>query len=289
MKTKFALLSFLFCTLTINAQQILNNKLLTGSLSTDSKIVLDDYKAIDNPGIVLSSENKKSPFLAGVMSLVIPGSGEIYAGEYIKAGIFVAIEAAVITTAIIYDGKGDDKTTEFQNYADDYTNPDHNWSVVRYAQWLIDSEGADPNIRKDNLAIDDTQLPPWERVDWNLLNTEETGSHKLPIHGEQQYYELIGKYNQYSSGWNDFVGPTKEDISPNYLFYAGMRGDANDFYSVAKTAVIGIYLNHFLSGLDAVWSTVSFNKNLAVKVRMENIQLADHAEFYPKFYLSYNF
>ena len=42
-------------------------------------------------------------------------------------------------------------------------NPDHNWNVVKYADWLI-SEGADPNIRKDNLPWDDTSLPPWERV-----------------------------------------------------------------------------------------------------------------------------
>ncbi|MCK7524858.1 MAG: hypothetical protein MZV64_48260 [Ignavibacteriales bacterium] len=59
-----------------------------------------------------------------------------------KAGIFLAIEAAVVTTAIVYDGKGDDKTIEFQNYADDYTNPDHNWSVVKYAEWLNQYEGA---------------------------------------------------------------------------------------------------------------------------------------------------
>ena len=68
-----------------------------------------------------------------------------------------------------------------------------------------------------------------------------------------------------------------------------MRGDANDFYSVAKTAVIGIYVNHFLSALDAVWSAASFNKDLAVKVRLENIQLTNRAEFIPTVYLTYSF
>ncbi len=50
-----------------------------------------------------------------------------------------------------------------------------------------------------------------------------------------------------------------------FLFYSDMRGDANNFYSVASTAVIGIYVNHFLSALDAVWSATQFNKDLAVK------------------------
>ena len=263
--------------------------ILSGNLSADSKIILNNYTEPVTSQFMYSQENKKSPILAGVMSLLIPGSGEIYVGEYLKAGIFLAIEAAVVTTAVVYDNKGDNKTIEFQNYADDYTNPDHNWNVVKYADWLI-SEGADPNIRKDNLDWDDTSLPPWERVNWDLLNAAETGSHKLPPHGEQQYYELIGKYHQYSNGWNDFpIGGNKDEVSPNLTYYSGMRGDANDYYSVASTAVIGIYVNHFLSALDAVWSATQFNKDLAIKVRLENIQLANRTEFYPKIYFTYSF
>ncbi len=257
---------------------------LTGNLSSDAKQLLHNFDEPTNPQILLSSQNKKSPVLAGVLSLLIPGAGEIYSEEYLKAGIFLAIEAAVITTAVIYDGKGDDKTTEFQNYADDYQNPEHNWSVVRYAEWLNQYEGASISINSDE------SLPPWERVSWAEVNAAETGSHKLPRHGEQQYYELIGKYHQYSSGWNDFSGAgNKDQISPNFTFYSGMRGEANDFYSTASTAVIGIYVNHFLSALDAVWSAAQFNNDLAVKIRLENLQLTNRTEFIPTIYLSYNF
>ena len=258
--------------------------ILSGNLSVDSKIIFNNYTEPTPPQFMYSQENKKSPILAGVMSLLIPGSGEIYVGEYLKAGIFLAIEAAVVTTAIVYDGKGDDKTTEFQNYADDYMNPDHNWSVVRYAEWLNQYEGASIPINPDE------SLPPWERVNWDDVNAAESGSHKLPPHGEQQYYELIGKYHQYSSGWNDFTGGgNKDQVSPNLIYYSGMRGDANDYYSVASTAVVGIYVNHFLSALDAVWSAAQFNKDLAIKVRLENIQLANRTEFYPKIYFTYSF
>lgn len=268
------------------SQTIDDKTILTGNLSADSKILFNNFSEPISPQFSYAAENKKSPILAGVLSLIIPGSGEIYVGEYLKAGIFLAIEAAVVTTAIVYDGKGDDKTIEFQNYADAYTNPEHNWSVLKYAEWLIEYEQGDPNMILSN----DPNLPPWEQVDWALLNASEKGSHKLPPHGEQQYYELIGKYHQYSSGWNDFTGGgNKDQISPNFTFYSGMRGDANDFYSVASTAVIGIYVNHFLSALDAVWSAAQFNKDLAVKVRLENIQFADHAEFYPKLYFTYSF
>lgn len=263
----------------------------TGNLSFDAKQVLESYKESNLPQIVLQNENKKSPFLAGILSLLVPGTGEIYSEEYLKAGIFIALEAAVITTAVIYDGKGDDKTTEFQNYADAYNNPNHNWSVVKYAQWLVQYEhNNDQDLLNRIIISSDETLPPWQRVNWAELNAAEKGSHKLPRHGEQQYYELIGKYHQYSSGWNDFTGGgNKDQISPNFIFYSGMRGEANDFYSVASTAVIGIYVNHFLSALDAVWSATQFNRDLAVKFRLDNIQLTDRAIFYPKVILTYNF
>jgi hypothetical protein len=259
----------------------------SGNLSADAKIISEDYQTQSLPQMMLSSSDKKSPFLAGLFSLIIPGTGEVYTGEYLKGGIFFVIEAALISTAVMYDNKGDKKTNEFQDYADAYTNPDHNWSVVRYAEWLVQYEGAD---RSKIIISEDINLPPWERVNWTELNAAESGSHKLPPHGEQQYYELIGKYHQYSAGWNDFTGGgNKEQISPNYHYYSDMRGDANSLYSVASTAVVGIYINHFLSALDAVWSTVQHNKDIAVKFRLENIQFTDHAEFYPVMHLSYNF
>lgn len=269
------------------AQQTTLTKVFSGNLSTDAKALLNDYKEpLQSQKIIMKNGDKKSPLLAGVLSAIIPGAGEIYVGEYLKAGIFVAIEAAVVSTAVIYDNKGDRKTNEFQDYADAYTNPNHNWSVVRYAHWLAENENADLSLLIPN--GENPNLPPWEQVDWVALNNAEMGSHKLPRHGEQQYYELIGKYHQYASGWNDFTG----DIyvaSPNFLYYSQMRGEANDFYATASTAVIGIYVNHLLSTLDAVWSSIQYNKDIAVKLRLENIQLADHAEFYPALYITYNF
>jgi hypothetical protein len=268
------------------------NNMFTGNLSVDAKNILREYQQPVQKNIMPDTPDKKSPALAGLLSLLVPGAGEIYSGEYLKAGIFVAIEAAVVTTAVIYDNKGDRKTNEFQDYADAYKNTDHNWSVVRYAKWVVQYEHSnDPELLNKILLSDDPNLPPWDQVNWLALNEAETGSHKLAPHGEQQYYELIGKYHQYSPGWNDFNGGGDiSQVSPNLLYYSSMRGDANDLYAVASTAVIGIYVNHVLSTLDAVWSSIQHNKDLAVKVRLENIQLTqDRAVFYPVLHLSYNF
>ncbi len=288
MKNIFFVFAFLILASNLFAQISNNNLEFSGNLQTDAKRIVKNYQEPVSQQLFPLTGDKKSPVLAGILSLLVPGAGEIYTGEYLKAGIFVALEAAVLTTAVIYDNKGDRKTNEFQDYADAYTNPDHNWSVVRYAEWLNQYEITDPN-KKININPDES-LAPWDRVNWSELNAAESGSHKLPPHGEQQYYELIGKYHQYSSGWNDFTGGgNKDQVSPNLIYYSHMRGQANDFYSVASTAVVGIYVNHFLSALDAVWSSIQHNKDLSVKLRLENIQLTNRAEFYPALHLSYNF
>lgn len=253
--------------------QVKNQKEIkfSGDLHTDSKIISQDFNYNEIAPVKFSTDNEKSPWLASLFSAILPGSGEFYAGSYIKAGIFVAIEAAFISTAIIYNHKGDNKTNDYKNYAD------HHWSVVKYAQWLIDYHNADSSI-----ISNDESLPPWDRVNWSLLNQYEVGSHNLVMHGEQQYYELIGKYYQYSPGWDDYSnGANNEDISANFKYYAGQRGDANDLYNVADKAVIALYINHFLSILDAYWSTTRYNKTVAMKFRVDRVQYAYKTELVP--------
>ncbi|AFH49084.1 Hypothetical protein IALB_1374 [Ignavibacterium album JCM 16511] len=260
---------------------------VTGNLASDAKTILAEYKSVEAAPLNLQqSSDRKSPILAGLFSVLVPGSGELYTGEYLKAAIFGVLEAGLITAAIVYNNKGDSKTDEFQNYADNVTD-NSGWSVVRYAQWI--NQYKDKNIQINP----DPNLKPWQRVSWEELNSVEREiqgfSHTLAQHGEQQYYEMIGKYHQFSPGWWDFNGGSNNsDISPAFKYYSGLRGDANDFYNMSTAAVIGIYINHFLSGLDAVWSAVQFNKDLAVKVRMDSYQLTNKTELFPAVYLKYN-
>jgi len=260
---------------------------LTGNLYADSKIISNSYPELNRNPMADDLPGEKSPVLSGVLSAILPGAGQVYNEDWWIAGIFVAVEAALITTAVVYDNKGDDQTEYFENYADDYTNPDHNWSVVRYAEWLAQYEGADLN----KIMIPGTEgLPPWERVNWAELNAAEKGSHNLPPHGEQQYYELIGKYHQYASGWNDYTGGANNElISQNFTYYAGERGEANDYYNTSSTAIVGVYINHILSAAEAVWGATRFNKNLAVNFRVEPFNFASGTELVPTLKVKFSF
>lgn len=277
---KIFFLLLIFSAITFGQEDVNNNLELTGSFYADSKIISSSYPELNRNPMADDLPSKKSPVLSGVLSAIIPGAGQVYNGDWWIAGIFVVAEAALITTAVVYDNKGDDQTEYFENFADE------NWSVVQYAEYLNGLN--DPNDPDIEIDYNTPGLEPWERiVDWSQLNEAETGSHNLPQHGEQQYYELIGKYHQYIPGW---PGWTSATIPPQIMLdYSGMRGQANDYYNTASTAVIGIYINHLLSAAEAVWGATRFNKNLAVNFRVEPINTATGTELIPTVKMKFSF
>jgi hypothetical protein len=256
----------------------------------------NESSMFENPQEEISSDVvKKSPLLAGGLSIVVPGAGEIYNGDYVKAGLFIAIEAASWIFSSNLNKKGDEITTVFQNYANervdnrpawDITEPDRyrtKWDVIRYYEWtnnnksIINPAGDYTDLQNAIISSDKT-LPPWQRVDWNALNELERRvgkwySHVLPGYGEQQYYELIGKYQQFNQGWDDAMDPNftyGKKVTANLLFYSQMRGLANDYYYKAKTAAVIIVANHILSAADAYFSARAINSKLSAEFRMEN-------------------
>ncbi|MGE5431513.1 MAG: hypothetical protein ACM3QX_10585 [Syntrophomonadaceae bacterium] len=263
----------------------------TGNLIEDSKIALNSYNKNLTP-VPITVEGKKSPLLAGLFSLLIPGSGEAYVQSYWKAAAFLAVEAAAIGASIYYNKKGDDATLDFQRYAD------ANWSAVRYATWLNKYA---PDLGKDvvaNIKIDpDATKKPQDRVNFSEINAVErqlpTFSHVLPPYADQQYYELIGKYHQFNHGWKESDPNTAEyfnNLPQQMLDYAKMHILPDDtFYKYADRAVVVMVINHFLSAIDAAWTASRYNKNLAVNMQLKQINLTGLSEIYPQVNLTYSF
>jgi hypothetical protein len=262
---------------------------LTGNVRMDLLSIMSADSLPQGKGIMVQSEvdrsKLKSPLLGGAMSLVIPGAGEFYSERFVKSGIFFAIEVAAVTAALVYNSRGNKKTDEFQTYADLH------WSAVRYAKYIVAHGAPDYGPASANIAINEnSSLLSWQQVDFGQINAWESGqhsegfSHTLPPHGDQQYYELIGKYEQFKSGWdtyptdsqgipisdhNDYHGLVPQQMKD----YAVERGKANDFYYLAETATAFIVLNHVLSALDGVWSTAHYNKEITSEVGMRLINI----------------
>ena len=241
----------------------LKNDLLTQDSEIDKEHKLN--KSIQN------SANTKSPYLGALFSGIIPGTGEIYAKSYIKGAIFLAIEAGLWIAYGTNESKGNSQTDAYQGYAN------QNWSMNKYANWLIEQNFSgstaitDPNT--SNLELLRRQV--------NVVEAQNF-SHQLPEIGSQQYYELIGKYQNFVVGWADadpninnspgsanYYGTYKTQMFEDYSF---SRQEANSYYDKASTSLTLIIVNHLLSAADAAWSVSMFNKDLKIKtsVHMKN-------------------
>jgi hypothetical protein len=292
-------LSLLVCSCGIVYGQKISENNLSGNLYLDANVTPPALPQTVSMQILsdvnkLNVKEEKSPVLAGILSGILPGAGEFYTGQYLKAAIFLAVETASITTAIIYTHKGNYQTAFFEWY-----NNQH-WSPVRYAQWTIaNAKSIIPNV-------DPTQYNVFNSngsLNWSGLNRLESAlgtmgnptgySHELAAFGSQDFYEITGKYPQFVSGWDTFTNPNYIDFNnyvlPQMLWYAHQRGVANSLYQTASFFIGTIFVNHFLSILDAVWSAHTFNSRIAMNVSVQNVNLAGGVDICPAFNISYNF
>ncbi len=274
-------------------------RFLTGNLQYDLSMDNDGMTSVDSSVAESKVVYKRiySPVRAGLFSAVIPGAGQLYTKNYWQSAAFFGAEVLMWVIYATYEKKGDNQTNLFQNYADE------NWSVVTYAAWVNANFGEAISIKPDQ------SLKPWERVNWNELNAAESAiggnmaiqptgfTHQLAPHGDQQYYEMIGKYSQFGSGWSDATGFTKADVlgdngignvSPEFLAYAKMRGDANSFYTIATTVSYVIVANHVLSALEAAWNASKLNHRIKLQGHIESRRIYGNiVEFVPTLHLEY--
>ncbi len=185
----------------------------------------------------------KNTRLAFFYSMLIPGAGEFYAGSKIKPLLFLGLEASLWSGYFVYHGKGNDKEDEYQGYGD-----------LHYDRDLYDA---------------------W----WNSLDSTDQAkySHRLPEEKSHEYYENIGKYNQFSIGWDDCDEPNALP-SPSRNIYLDIRDESNKMFSRARTFTVCVLINHVLSGFDAALTARSYNKRqerfagLQLKMKMREYQ-----------------
>ncbi|MEN3038113.1 MAG: hypothetical protein ABDI07_03005 [Candidatus Kryptonium sp.] len=133
-------------------------ELKTGQVGLDFSIF--SYKTEDK-----LEQKRYSPLKAGLMSALIPGSGEFYTKSYIKSALFFTAEVVLWVVYFNYTRKGDEQTRWFKRYADE------NWSVVDYASWINEWMRRYGGHDAPRLSIDPNEnLKPWQRVNWSRLN-----------------------------------------------------------------------------------------------------------------------
>lgn len=193
-------------------------------------------------GDVFSENKRLSPVKAALMSLVVPGAGQWYAKSHpAKIGVFLAAEGLFWLKYKSYHDDANAQITQFEAYADEH------WSEAEYWRYILEVYG----------VTDDTNLNEF--------------THHLPDTKTQQYYEMIGKYNQFSYGWAqpDSIQPYSplDHRYDNAVFassyrpiYNAMRGRANDLFSDRDRMLAFIAVNHIVSAIDAALAAKRYNR-----------------------------
>ncbi len=204
----------------------------------------------------------KSTHRAFLMSLLVPGAGQVYTkSSFIKPILFLGIEAATIAGYLNFHGKGEDKRDVYEAYADE------NWSYDRYIQSLehfySSAEWQYGDTAKWYESSD-------EFVGWTNTFSEHLGGSIDPVSDslrpsqDHAYYENVGKYPQFQFGWDgtDFTEVDslfRVQNSAKKNTYLGLRKDANEEFSKATTMLFITMANHLVSAFDAALSARRHN------------------------------
>ena len=232
---------------------------LPSILSEEGQAFLVGLRAVEGdadpePAPRTQARKGKSSKRAFLLSALVPGLGEWYAGSKKRGLIFFGAEAALVGMWVAWTGKGNDLEEEFRAVADEH------WDPLNYLAWR-------GSAISDNSSITHALPCSSEVVEVYIPAMQQSGSAAFGGCAPseiQQYYELIGKYDQYVSGWTDLVkrstgnavAPTEVDSVENFhserrLRYEDQRDESNRFLKRASTISGVILINHVLSAIDA--------------------------------------
>jgi hypothetical protein len=175
--------------------------------SSDAKVELSGWGDPEN-----TSSGSKGKYLPVLYSLLIPGTGEIALG-YPKRGVaLIVLEVAAWAGYAYYNSSGLDARDEFEAFADAHWDHD---------RWIINHPALEGITPKTFEQLEIEGLTNWSG--W-------PGYHSYAAKDDVKlnYYENIGKYDWFISGWEDWdpVGKPMNTALRNQ--YRALRQESND-------------------------------------------------------------
>jgi hypothetical protein len=182
------------------------------------------------------SSGSGTNYLPVFFSLLVPGTGELYLGHYVRGGLLLGAEITAWVGYAHYHSQGLDKREEYEAFADAH------WDYDRWIDDHLATEGlVDPTFEE----LDSIGRYHWDQ--WPGYHTWHSKEEE-----KQNYYENLGKYDWFISGWEDWDGSAHDtDLRTTYR---SMRIDSNDdldtadkfIYLSVATRVFSLIDTYFL-------------------------------------------
>ena len=236
------------------------------------KLIFAQYDHYNIKNYVLKQDSLFLPLPAKAMfkSLLIPGWGQVQNNDYWwKSALFAAVDVLGIFSSIKLTNEAENIRRDFEQYGDDH------WTLER---WYNNTRLIFPNSWK-NILIGTHNLSL--NINGNYYFTDELndliethGWNAISVIRDRDFYENIGKYDQFVGGWDDeYDNPYDSKgnwytikkgnvesiiLTKNKNYYRDLRYDSNQLKHYSRYAITAIMFNHIISGLDAA---IISNKN----------------------------
>ena len=252
-----------------------------------------DKRFYSSNRVSIENSDKNPPLVYGLYSAIIPGAGEyvLYKKTSSKvakrrAFIFFGIEIASWISASSFNRKYVSQVASYRAYADSDVGWDFERWIKQYDSFIgtdyeeLWSKGIGDGSHSVEFIVDGVSLNTTDNIfHTNYYNQffSYSGNNfyedfNITINKDQHYYENIGKYNEFFSGWSDADIENIEMVttdqgyntarSPVKTTYLNSYGQAETFSDYAEISMLCIYFNHFVSMIDAFILARKFNGNL---------------------------
>lgn len=181
-----------------------------------------------------SGPSGPSPFVAGAMSAIIPGTGQLIQGQN-RGWLYLGVEIASWFTYASLRSAGSQAEEDYRQFADSH------WDWERYGTETNCGEGLGP-------------------IDFETESAQLLDSY---MNAQDQFYDDIGSQDVYACGW---------DEQGNRSSYQSMQGNADNLYQASEFVVAVIVINHLVSAVDAAKS--ASNRRKAERTQSINWQVS---------------
>jgi len=202
----------------------------------------------------------RSPKMAMLLSLLVPGLGQAYSKSYIKAGAFGAAEIAAIGTAVSFNRAGKKKKREAYRYADEFFKINN---LIKYDEGM-------------RAKFEDPDPPPNKSFYFDTYF--DTSFYNAADRKESYFYERIRDIH-FAPGWENFepgIDQILENSSSDDLSswfgtsyrqgeYNSLMKESKSKYDVVNYVLYVVLLNHIASAIDAGFTAKAYNSHLLGK------------------------
>ena len=190
----------------------------------------------------------KRPGISFLGSALIPGAGQLYNGSMKRAAAFFALEVGLWTGFAAFRGNAQDKEDEYKALADEF------WDFQRWCPSPPDCLPQPDNTSGHTIAL-------------NPMGNPEKSN---------EYYENIGKYDKFNSGWAGALNAT--DPTAERKLYLNLREDSNNLFAWSTTMVNIVMFNHLISVADAVFTAKKLNDAASVQFSLKAVSRWSNGE-----------